>query len=260
MLAAGPAGALLLTYTAGGKAWVLSGTSQHGTLYAPPTAALAVSKPAIAFDPTDPTGKTVVMAGLSTSTTTSGVLVARSTDRGQSWTTPYTLASGASLTSERPALVVAGPKDIYVGVSTAPSATGQSGYPDPVVYRVDASGSAPTATGGAVVSDTRAACFQHRTLALALDGDKLYAAFSDDRDSGRGNVWVSSSSDRGLTWTHNARASSQSYFYDWSGTAGARAIGPVGLVAGSGHATLVWSDPGSGSASQARATTSSGAP
>ncbi len=259
VVAAGPNGALLLAYTAGGKAWVRASTT-HGTSWGAPAAALAVSRPALAFDPTDASGNTVVLAGNLVSTSTSGVLVARSKDRGQSWTSPYTLASAAAITSERPALAVGGATNIYVGASAATNATGQSSYPDPTVYRVDASGSALTATGGTVVSDTRSSCFQHRTLSLALDGDKLYAAFSDDRDAGRGNLWVSSSSDRGLSWTRNARATSQSYFYDWASTAGARSIGPIGLVAGSGHATLVWSDPGGGSASAARATTSSGAP
>jgi hypothetical protein len=259
VVAAGPNGAILLTYTAGGKAWVRSSTT-HGTSWGTPAAALAVSRPALAFDPTDATGNTVVLAGNSMSTSTTGVLVARSKDRGQSWTSPYTLASGAAITSERPALVIGSAANIYVGASAAANATGQSAYPDPIVYRVDASGSALTATGGTVVSDTKTSCFQHRTLALALDGDKLYAAFSDDRDGGRGNIWVSASADRGLTWTRNARATAQSYFYDWSSTAGARSIGPIGLVAGSGHATLVWSDPGLGSASQARATTSAASP
>ena len=245
--------------TAGGKSWVRS-TTTHGASWSTPAAALAVSRPAVAFDPTDAAGNTVVLAGNSVSTSTTGVLVARSKDRGQSWSTPYTLASGAAITSERPALVVGGATNIYVGTSAATNATGQSAYPDPIVYRVDGSGSALTATGGTVVSDTKTSCFQHRTLALALDGEKLYAAFSDDRDSGRGNIWVSASGDRGLTWTLNARATAQSYFYDWSNTAKARSIGPIGLVAGGGHATLVWSDPGSGSASVARATTSSGAP
>ena len=227
---------------------VENGTNDHGH-----TQGMA------AFDPADASGQTVYAAYLSYdnvgAVTTNQILLAKSTDRGNTWGTPVVI-SGATdqVLFDAPSIAADNAHHLFIGYAAA-TGSNQPAFWDPIVATVDASGSNPVVARTSRIADDQGGCFQHYHVTTAVNRatGAVYAGFADNRaPNGQGAIWYAASSDQGSTWSANKLVSDALFeFIPDANTAQKKWLGDYfGFVFDGTRLRAAWSDPRNGSSSQ----------
>jgi len=274
-VAAGPDGTLILTYSVGdqsqqhmyasistdhGASWqpkkrIENGANDHGYNLGMPV-----------FDPRDTTGNTIYVTYVRyvaiEANAENTVQLAKSTDRGSTWSTPMVVSGDDMALFEPPSIAIDNAGHLYVGYVGTPAAAGQSGakFWDARVAMIDVTGATPRVMRQARVNDDfppgqTTGCFQHFHTMVATDpaSGKVFASWLDNRrPNAKGGLYYAVSTDQGATWSANKRVSDQEFTFnpDHSNSQLNFLGDYFGFIFDGTKLFFAWSDPRNGQSSQ----------
>jgi Neuraminidase (sialidase) len=270
-LVAGPDGTLVYTFSVGDRAQqhlYASVSVDHGQswgpkqlLYGPTEGSDNASGHNLAmpvFDPSDATGKTLyavyVKYTATAAVTGNSVQLTKSTDRGLTWTAlgPVS-ASTDQVLFDAPSVAMDGSKHLYVGYTASPQG-GDAKYWDALVATIDVSASTPVVLHRTRASDDQASCFQHFHATVQADSasGKVFVAWLDNRNNGKGGVYYAVSTDQGASFSVNRRISDADFTFNPDRqNAQLDFLGDYfGLLFDGTRLRAAWSDPRNGNDAQ----------
>jgi hypothetical protein len=213
------------------------------------------------FDPADPTGNTVYVVYVTytqiAAGTSNSITLVKSTDRGAHWSLPLVVsAADDQVLFEPPSIAADRNHHLYVGYVGAAGSAGAAGarFWDSMVATLDTSGSTPVVAHRARASDDQAACFQHIHTMLQVDpvSGRVFAAWLDNRDGGKGGTYYAVSTDNGASFGSSRLVSDQPYIFNPDHqNAQLKFLGDYfGFLFDGTKLRFAWSDPRNGSDSQ----------
>ena len=232
-IAAAPDGTLAYTFSVGDNSqqhMYASVSVDHGQSWGPKKVIYGTAESANnnyghnlgmpVFDPSDATGKTVyavyVKYTATEATTSNSIQLTKSIDRGLTFTDlgPVS-ASTDQVLFEAPSLAMDTNKHLYVGYTASPQGT-DAKYWDAMVATVDVSAATPVVAHRVRASDDKASCFQHFHAMVQVDpaSGKVFVAWLDNRNNGKGGTYYAVSTDQGATFSANKRISDSDYTFN----------------------------------------------